>query len=432
MNFRYQILGWGIGLVAAALLINLHVHAQAEGADQGTISNQRCLECHGEPGISMPLENGELLPLFIDSEVYNQSVHGESGYACVQCHTEVGDYPHPEFSAEDRRDLSLKLYESCQLCHSGEYQQTQDSAHAQARAEGNREAAICTDCHGAHNTRRLTHPQTGRLLPDARLHIPQTCARCHNAIFLKYRASVHGSALLDAQNTDVPTCIDCHGVHDIEDPTTAEFRLRSPQICANCHTDPELMGRYGLSTNVLRTYVSDFHGTTVTLFRKISPDAETNKPVCYDCHGLHDIRRTDDPQKGIQVRENLLARCQSCHPNATVNFEEAWLSHYIPSPERHPIVYYVDQFYALFIPTVLGGMAVLVLMDITWQIRRRLGVKGWSPPWRRVEAAVSTDPAAEPSRDQPSPPDDNDRLDSQMANPSPEDHNRHGVEPDEG
>ena len=79
----------------------------------------------------------------------------------------------------------------------------------------------------------------------------------------------------------MPTCIDCHGVHNIGDPTTAEFRLKSPEMCAKCHTDPAIMDKYGISTQVLNTYVADFHGTTVTLFEKQSPDAETNKPVCY-------------------------------------------------------------------------------------------------------------------------------------------------------
>ena len=34
----------------------------------------------------------------------------------------------------------------------------------------------------------------------------------------QYRESVHGDALVHG-NPDVPTCIDCHGVHDIPDPT---------------------------------------------------------------------------------------------------------------------------------------------------------------------------------------------------------------------
>ena len=70
---------------------------------------------------------------------------------------------------------------------------------------------------------------------------------------------------------------------------------------------------------------------------------------------------TNDPQKGLQIKENLLDRCQVCHPDASENFPTAWLSHYIPSPQNYPIVYWVNIFYSIFIPTVLGGMAILVV-----------------------------------------------------------------------
>ncbi len=114
---------------------------------------------------------------------------------------------------------------------------------------------------------------------------------------------------------------------------------------------------------MLNTYVSDFHGQTVALFEKQSPDAQVNKPVCYDCHGVHDISRVDDPHTGLEMQQNLLARCQVCHPDASTNFPAAWMSHYIPSPQNYALVYYVNLFYKFFIPITLGGMALLVVMD---------------------------------------------------------------------
>lgn len=335
-----------------------------------SIDDQVCLDCHGTPGLTMTLENGEVLDLTVSAEEHRVSVHGQMGYACVQCHTTVGNYPHPPFQAASLRDASLQLYPACQRCHAKQYELASDSVHATALENGNMQAAICTDCHTAHQVRRLNDPETGELTQEARLAIPETCAKCHSAIYEKYLTSVHGSALSEG-NADVPTCIDCHGVHNIEDPTTASFRLSSPKMCSECHTDPELMAKYGLSTNVLSTYVADFHGTTVALFEKQSPDAETNKPVCYDCHGIHDIKRVDDPVAGLHIAENLLVRCQNCHPDATSNFPTAWLSHYIPDRERYPLVYYVELFYKLMIPAVLGGMVVLVALDFTAKTRFR-------------------------------------------------------------
>jgi hypothetical protein len=129
------------------------------------------------------------------------------------------------------------------------------------------------------------------------------------------------------------------------------------------------MARYGLSTAVLRTYVADFHGSTVTLFRKEHPDQQTNKPVCYDCHGLHDIPHTRDPQKGLKIKANLLKTCQQCHPAAADNFPDAWMSHFIPSRERTPLVYWAGWFYRILIPGTVGGMLLFVSTDF---VRRRI------------------------------------------------------------
>jgi len=374
--------------------------AEQTGTPLLSIGNDTCLECHGQSGSTLKLDNGDQLDLYIPADTYNQSVHGSLGYACVQCHTTVGNYPHPKFTATDLRDASLKLYQVCKRCHASQFDLVQDSVHLKALTEGKREAAICTDCHTAHTVRRLTDPNSHKLLPDARVWVPQTCAKCHDEIYKKYLGSVHGSALIGEGNPDVPTCIDCHGVHNIADPTTTEFRLKSPQLCAGCHTNPKLMSKYGISTQVLNTYVSDFHGTTVVLFEKQSPDAATNKPVCYDCHGVHDISKVDDPQKGLRIRENLLSRCRICHPDATANFPDAWLSHYIPSPDKYPVVYYVNLFYKIFIPTLLGGMAILVMLDINKTAMTRLATR------KKTIVAKTENP------DIDSPTEENEELDS--------------------
>lgn len=136
------------------------------------------------------------------------------------------------------------------------------------------------------------------------------------------------------------------------------------------------MGKYGISTNVLNSYVTDFHGTNVKLFTEQFPDQPTNKPVCTDCHGFHEISKVDTPETGIALRENLLVKCQRCHPDATANFPEAWMSHYEPSPGKYPIVYYVNLFYAIMIPGIIGGMTFFVITDIFRRIiNRAKGVK---------------------------------------------------------
>jgi hypothetical protein len=322
----------------------------------------------------MTMPSGETLYLTIDASHFSDSVH--NGLACTDCHAEITGYPHPEFNQQTIRDVSMKWYTSCQECHAEQYDKTLDSVHQSALAGGNTNAAVCTDCHNPHTQTPLTNAATGELLPSARTEIPQICARCHSTIYDTYQQSVHGAALTEQGNQDVPTCINCHGVHNIQDPTTASFRLDSPEMCGKCHTNTTLMSKYDIPTNVLNTYVADFHGTTVTLFEKTSPDQPTNKPVCFDCHGVHSIKKVDDPVYGLEMKTNLLTTCQRCHPDASANFPDAWMSHYIPSPTHYPIVFYVNLFYKIFIPTVIGGMAVYVASDIVRRlIERRKGAK---------------------------------------------------------
>lgn len=365
-------LGYAFSPVAAAApLTGQSAVAQSRPVAAG--ENEACLVCHQNPQFSVTLGNGDTLELYVNPDEYGHSVHNERGLSCITCHVGFEPAMGHGLTFGSRREVTLRMNEVCGQCHTTQASQEKDSAHAAARAVGKMEAAICTDCHTAHAVRPLKNLASGQFLPGVRTWIAETCSKCHSAIYEKYRASVHGTALTDENNPDVPTCIDCHGVHIIEDPRTSTFRLNSPQLCAKCHTDEKKMKEYGLSTQVLETYVADFHGTTVTIFEQVAPDAATDKPVCYDCHGIHDIARVDDPKKGLQVRENLLMRCQACHPDANLNFPDSWMSHYIPSPDKYPIVYYVNLFYKFLIPGVLVPMGILVIMDFTRLMINRFG-----------------------------------------------------------
>jgi predicted CXXCH cytochrome family protein len=354
----------GVFLLLAAMTLSVTPVAAAPHLQGDTPTDETCLACHQQEGMTAQIGE-QAIPTTIDGEKFSASVHGTEKIACVECHTNITGFPHPAVTASSPRDFSLELYPTCQKCHAEQYEKVLDSVHQKALAAGNTNAAICSDCHNPHTQPRITNQDTGELLSEARLDIPQTCARCHNSIYETYATSVHGTALTQEGNLDVPTCTDCHGVHNIQDPSAASFRNSTPALCASCHTDEALMSKYGLHTNVLNTYVADFHGTTVKMFEENYPDQPTNKPVCTDCHGHHAILRVDDPNAGIAFKSNLLVKCQQCHPNATTaTFTDAWMSHYEPSPQVFPLVYFVNLFYKIFIPAVLGGMILYVLTDV--------------------------------------------------------------------
>ncbi len=345
-----------VAVVGGALLALLLLNASAAGAQEEEIDlfdNEYCLGCHQGQNLSTTFPNGEILRMFVDPAVYAESVHGQLEIPCVLCHTNITPFPHEPIEIPSVREYTLSSNEVCANCHVEQFTQTADNVHSHALEAGNQEAAVCTDCHGAHDTRAPVGHS-----PE----VPLTCRECHLEIYDLYELSVHGEAL-ETGNGDVPTCTDCHGVHEVDGPEEdSPFHLFSPQICAECHADDDLMGQYGISTAVFETYIADFHGETIVLFEELAPDQETNKPVCIDCHGVHAIKSADDPT-ATTFSANVLQTCQRCHPDATENFPESWLSHYIPDPDTALVVWLVQWFYRILIPLVIGGLGLYVILN---------------------------------------------------------------------
>jgi hypothetical protein len=355
------------------LLTVLWVGIQLPALAQAPIeANEPCLTCHSNPDLVVEFPDGSTTGAHIRAVAFDTSVHGQESMTCAGCHPGHEEFPHPAVTAASSRDFTLQLNEKCFDCHPDQADKVQDSVHAQAMADGNEKAAVCVDCHTAHATLSLR---------EARTEIAATCRQCHASIYNEYAGSVHGKALVEENNTDVPTCIDCHGVHNVENPHTTQFRLKSPSLCGSCHANEALMSKYDIPTDVFETYVADFHGTTVTLFEKQTPDAATNKAVCYDCHGVHAILPNSDPKAMTNHQENLLKTCQKCHPDATANFPHSWTSHYQPTFEKQPLVATINLFYLIVIPATVGFMAVFVLSDAGRRVlTRRKQPPHASPP----------------------------------------------------
>lgn len=344
-------------LLACGALIFLSVMliaipAQASDPQQST--EEYCLSCHNDPDLSMTLPNGESLSLYVSPEVLAESMHSPMGIECEACHTNIKTYPHPELEVNTRRELSRSYYLACQKCHSQNYDKTMDSMHARAAEAGNLDAPICTDCHGAHNVHPPDQPRT---------LISETCGQCHTEIFTEYKQSIHGNALIEENNTDVPVCTDCHGVHNIQDPRTQQFRIASPEMCANCHSNAELMGKYGLNADVYNIYKLSWHGVDVSVYKAKWPTIWHDSAVCTDCHGIHNILKTSDPASQVN-QANLLTTCQKCHPGVSENWTGAWTGHNEISLERTPFVYYTDVFYKTLIPFVLWALVIYVGLQI--------------------------------------------------------------------
>jgi predicted CXXCH cytochrome family protein len=176
---------------------------------------------------------------------------------------------------------------------------------------------------------------------------------------------VHGKAVTQG-NSDVPVCTDCHRAHDVADPRAGALSLRTAEICGRCHTDPKMMKRYGLSTNVVETYLADFHGMAATLQKGKKGKGDRLAAGCTDCHGVHDIQRPDDPKSSV-MQANLVKTCGKCHVGATADFPKAWMSHYEPSLKKSPLVWSVQLFYYVLIPFILISLVLQIALHL-WRV----------------------------------------------------------------
>lgn len=316
--------------------------------------SQYCLSCHGY-ALNLIFKNAETLSLTIDKSSLESSVHNKLG--CSDCHYGFSSEEHPHRNFRSKREYAIASSESCRRCHHDKYTKTMESIHYVMLSKGNLKAPVCTDCHGSHSVSRGSKERT---------YTTNRCQGCHPEIYDIYAKSVHGKALLDEQNRDVPVCIDCHRAHDILSPLTLDYRERIPAMCSTCHANRDVVGKYGLSTDVVKTYLSDFHGVTLgfykkqreALFKPARPIA-----VCTDCHGTHNINSTRGTSAAI-LKVNMGKRCQQCHEGAPKNFPDTWLSHYEPNIRSAPLVFIVNLIYKIFIPILVIGLFLQILLHI--------------------------------------------------------------------
>lgn len=350
MRWRSLVAGSGRAISAAGLVVVLASAAAAQDVPEPVAY---CLICHEDPGFSQPYDDGSPMSLHVDGAGFLQSVHGRE-LICTDCHPAY-DETHPSgatFASE--RAYVLGAYATCKQCHFDTYTRTLESVHYELLKTGFESVPVCTDCHGAH---AIPDPHEKRAM------VSRSCAACHVSVYDTYAGSVHGQALVEDGNLDVPACADCHTHHQIQEPASTRFRLGSPDVCLRCHGNEELMATYGLSTTIGQTYLADFHGVTASLTSRQAVDPEQLVVTCANCHGMHDIaspRRLGDDA----MKDTVAETCARCHEDASPEFPAAWLSHYAPSPDHAPIVYLVDLFYRIMIPFVVVGLVLNVMLHV--------------------------------------------------------------------
>ncbi len=276
---------------------------------------------------------------------------------------------------ENFRKFYYGVSESCLVCH-GNYKlfETQgsqlkyyyidretfaDSVHAEIGCLGCHQAMIGSVHSIAKNSNAPSVKSAEVVL---RL---KTCDGCHSKERSEYQQSVHAIAAIRYRIEDAPLCVDCHGAHYIFPPTNPRahtYPANVPILCAKCHANSEVYARYGLNPAVVSTYSESFHGKKEALGYK-------PVPVCNSCHGTHLIYATDD-ERSLVNDANISKTCGRCHPGATKSFKAAF-SHRAVSPLQKAILFYVEQFYLWMILITIGGMIIVIVINLTYYLARR-------------------------------------------------------------
>jgi len=382
-------------------------------------ANEDCLSCHGDPSLEgFSSVAGDTISLFVDEGAYSASMH--SGTPCAQCHTDV--------TAGLARvcETSTEAVD-CSICHAGPVDQYETGTHGILVAQGDPDAPICLDCHSKHATLGRTNPispsyarnvpdlcaachregeaaaqrveaagleggivgsyemsihgegliQSGLVVtatcddchtphrplppddPESTIHpdnVSATCGVCHHGIEEQFEESVHWSDRGETTDLEYPTCEDCHTSHSIARTGDGDFRLLMTEQCGRCHVEET------------ETFFDTFHG-------KVSRLGDDAAAKCYDCHGTHNIHRVEDPQSTLS-RENVLATCAQCHPNASTKF-----TGYLTHATHHDPVKYPWLFFSFWAMTLLlvGTLTFATLHTLAWLWRLWRSPEHWKP-----------------------------------------------------
>ncbi len=191
----------------------------------------------------------------------------------------------------------------CLSCHKQASVKTfLKSSHAQSNSEG-KQNATCVDCHNG-SAHTINVPVTSGKESLA------VCEKCHEPEAQKFESSLHGKAVLHNKLL-APTCIKCHGSHNILPPTDENSKIyvmNIPALCGSCHKEGTQVSK--LSTvsqnHILEDYSESIHGEGL-LKRGLIVTA-----VCTSCHFSHSILPHENPESSIN-RKNIASTCTQCH-----------------------------------------------------------------------------------------------------------------------
>ena len=192
-----------------------------------------CGDCHGKlvAPDTLKIEQESIL---VD---YSGSVHGQGlikkgllpSAVCTDCHSTHYILNH---EAEQSSTYPENLPATCATCHRGIYNEFVDSIHGPSGSKTAEKLPNCEDCHSAHQIKEIQQDQF-------MAEVTHQCGSCHADLSETYTETIHGKAYTLGY-LKAAKCSDCHGAHDIrkvDDPDSHVGFKKVVQTCQKCHPD---------------------------------------------------------------------------------------------------------------------------------------------------------------------------------------------------
>ncbi|HQL53293.1 MAG TPA: hypothetical protein PLQ87_01170 [Phycisphaerae bacterium] len=313
-----------------------------------------CLLCHQFRGLSRYDPAADRAHLFFVDPDYTHELRGpHARLACTACHarSEVGVVPHGAVSR-------VNCTQTCHLSAAGQLD----------RRFSHENVAWLLD-RGAHTHAVLSSLTFtgGPLLAPGQ----SPCLYCHDEPVFRDPANVV-TTLSPREDRTFDRCDVCHAEqvpidvayylrHIAARLQSARPPLEIAQVCAVCHTDPDVLKTFEMP-NAVASFVRSFHGKAALLGDNTTAD-------CLACHvaageNAHLMLAKADPRSSVHPA-NVANACRStaCHPGADPRFAAAAVHLDLPTA-RGTLEFAVAAAFILLTIGTFGPSLLLCLLEL--------------------------------------------------------------------
>ncbi|MFQ5806141.1 MAG: cytochrome b/b6 domain-containing protein [Phycisphaerae bacterium] len=320
-----------------------------------------CLLCHRFRGLSrLDPETNELRLFFCSAEYYAYRQGQHARVRCTGCHerSEVIVIPH-----------QVKTPVDCtRTCHIA------PATGIALRFSHKRVAESLI--HSVHSTEKLT---ALRFDPPL-LHPGQSaCLYCHDQPTFGLKGGIPAGFLSHGGGT---RCDTCHSeelpleVNYFASHVAARMKPARPvrqltQVCAVCHSDPQIVEQIG-GHDAVASYLHSFHGKASLLgSQETATCVECHSPGTGDQHLMLSKGEPDSSTHVVQLPDTC--RTTACHSGAPPEMSSAAV-HLELDPAKRTPEFYVAAFFILLTAGVMAVFFLLILLELLDSIARR-----WNP-----------------------------------------------------